>query len=66
MATQQLTATFNDQVREALSRVASADEIATLETIMDYISRSRGKPWMFEYVARILARSVENDPQGRQ
>lgn len=66
MATQPLTATFSVQVRDALSSVASEDEISVLEAVMDCLSRGRGKLWMLEYIIAILERLIPNDPQGRQ
>lgn len=57
--TQPFTAKLSTQTIEALSSIASQDEIATLEAVLDLISRGRGKPWQTEYIVEIITRLAE-------
>lgn len=60
MATQPLTATFSVATLDALSRIATPEEIGTLEAVLDLISRGRGKPWQVEYIVEIITRLAES------
>lgn len=61
MAQQQLTATLSARTLEALSSIATPDEINTLEAVLDLISRGRGKPWQVEYIIEIIRRLAERN-----
>lgn len=53
------TAKLSTPTIEALQRIASQDEINTLEAVLDLISRGRGKPWQTEYIVEIITRLAE-------
>lgn len=63
MATQPLTATFSTATLDALSHIATQDEIDTLQAVLDLISRGRGKPWQVQYVVEIIERLAEKRNQ---
>lgn len=65
MATQ-LTATFSLQTLEALSTIATPEEINTLESVLDLMTRGRGKPWQVQYVVEIIERLAEKKAEERQ
>lgn len=59
MATQQLTTTFDLKTLEALARIATPEEISTLEAVLDLMSRGHGKPWQVKYIVEIITRLAE-------
>lgn len=61
--TQPFTAKLSTQTIDALSSIATPQEIDTLEAVIDLISRGRGKPWQAEYIVEIITRLAERENQ---
>lgn len=55
-----MTANLDQRTINALSAIATPDEIASLLAVLDRISRGHGEDWMARYVAAIITRLAEH------
>lgn len=55
-----MTATLDQRTINALSAIATPDEIAGLLAILDRISRGHAEDWMARYIAAIITRLIEH------
>lgn len=63
-----MTATLDQRTINALSTIATPDEIAGLLDVLDRISRGHAEDWMARYIAEIITRlSIpQNAPERSQ
>lgn len=63
-----MTANLDQRTINALSTIATPDEIAGLLDVLDRLSRGHAEEWMARYIAEIITRltSPQNAPKRSQ